>query len=643
MLLLLRRYFSHGSVLCKKRLYCAAYQHLIFNRNQSTVKMKPGLLAVTQMTAVQDKETNLKTCIDLVQRAAAVGAKMVFLPEACDYIAESKEASLQLAEPIHGPQVTRYRELAASSSVWLSLGGIHIKEEGDEKISNTHIIINDKGDIVSTYTKGHLFSVHIPEKKLHLEESNYATRGQAINPPVSTPVGEVALGICYDMRFPEMSMIQRKLGAEILTFPSAFTVTTGLAHWEALLRARAIESQCYVIAAAQTGQHNSKRSSYGHAMIVDPWGAVIGQASEGTCFFLAEINLDYLQKVRKEMPVLIHRRHDLYNLEQVTPPHTPHVCQLLPQPSPYVTYKFGQVSVPGSCVFLKSRLSQAFVNKKPVVPGHTLITPEKPSKRLADLLPAEVSDVAQMTQKALKILLKAYNPTSYQIGIQDGPSAGQTIDHLHMHLLPMTPGSIEKLQGHEQDMSIRWRETSEMEEEATRLRNVAADIHSSLSIPVDTPKCLKLQKPVLPDSSAINIPPELLVVKTELSCAYFAPHPVLPGHVCVSLQDKCRDFSEANCNQLTDLLLTVQLVQKSVESNFGVDSSTVMYISGKNQSGDGELLRFHIIPRCKGDLPRNDDIYTAIHNYCHSSLKPDATEELKSQAEQLRKKLYEAN
>ncbi|KAK6052185.1 hypothetical protein COOONC_10309 [Cooperia oncophora] len=145
-------------------------------------------------------------------------------------------------------------------------------------------------------------------------ESEFSKGGDRMVPPVDTPVGRLGLSICYDLRFPELALYNRYKGAEILSYPSSFTLNTGLAHWEPLLRSRAIETQCYVVAAAQTGKHNEKRSSYGHSMVIDPWGAVIAQCSERIDMCFAEIDLSYVDELRKMQPVFAHRRSDLYSL-----------------------------------------------------------------------------------------------------------------------------------------------------------------------------------------------------------------------------------------------------------------------------------------------------------------------------------------
>ncbi|XP_069463286.1 deaminated glutathione amidase isoform X2 [Ambystoma mexicanum] len=275
--------------------------------------LKP-LVAVCQMTSTPDKEGNFITCSQLIREAAFRGASMVFLPEAFDYIGRSTEETLNQSETLKGDLIQRYTNLARECRVWLSLGGFHERGsewETDQRIYNSHLIMDSKGSVVSVYHKTHLFDVEL-EGRVSLKESKFTIPGSEIPAPVSTPVGKVGLAVCYDLRFPEMSLTQVQKGAEILTFPSAFTLTTGLAHWEVLLRARAIENQCYVIASAQTGSHSERRTSYGHAMVVDPWGSVIAQCQEGTGVCYAEVNLDYLHRIREEMPVSYHRRTDLY-------------------------------------------------------------------------------------------------------------------------------------------------------------------------------------------------------------------------------------------------------------------------------------------------------------------------------------------
>ncbi|KAI9233240.1 MAG: carbon-nitrogen hydrolase [Podila humilis] len=271
---------------------------------------------------------------------------MIFFPEASDFIGNPSEEALTLAHPVDGdtgPFLTGLCAQAKQLGIWCSVG-IHEKSPYQGKLYNTHVLINHHGDIVSSYRKIHLFDVNIANGPI-LMESNNTVSGTRLVAPVPTPAGRVGLGICYDLRFPEMALALRKQGAEILTYPSAFTVKTGEAHWgmffgcesalvlllilsrsfvfisscsticfkEVLLRSRAIETQSYVVAAAQAGKHSDKRASYGHSMIVDPWGKVLAECdghSEGIA--VAFVDLASLTRIRAEMPVLEHRRYDIF-------------------------------------------------------------------------------------------------------------------------------------------------------------------------------------------------------------------------------------------------------------------------------------------------------------------------------------------
>ncbi|XP_026792884.3 deaminated glutathione amidase [Pangasianodon hypophthalmus] len=281
-------------------------------RSQHRMTSSHPVAAVCQMTSTPDKEANFTTCKRLIEQAKEGGASMIFLPEGFDYIGSSREETLQLSESLQGDIMTRYSQLARKLKVWLSLGGFHERGhdwENDRRIYNSHVIVNCQGQVVSVYRKGHLFDVELTGKGVSLKESVFTIPGPSLVPPVQTPVGKVGLGICYDLRFPEMSSALQRHGAEILTYPSAFTVATGTAHWEVLLRARAIETQCYVLAAAQVGAHHAKRSSYGHALAVDPWGVVMADCG-GTDVGVAmvEIDMHRLQDTRRDMPVQQHRR-----------------------------------------------------------------------------------------------------------------------------------------------------------------------------------------------------------------------------------------------------------------------------------------------------------------------------------------------
>ncbi|KAK5661590.1 hypothetical protein OQA88_9688 [Cercophora sp. LCS_1] len=268
--------------------------------------------AVGQLTSTASMAHNLRLCQQLVSKAARSGANALFLPEATDYIASSADESVGLVKPVDESEfVLGLREEARRERLPIHVG-VHEPGVDSRKVKNTVLWINENGDIAQRYQKIHLFDVDIKDGPV-LKESASVEPGSRILPPFSTPVGKVASAICFDLRFPEISIALRRQGADIITFPSAFTVPTGQAHWGPLLQARAIETQSYVIAAAQVGKHNEKRTSYGHSMIINPWGVVLAEldkADDEPAIAIADIDFDLLKKIRAEMPLA--RRTDVY-------------------------------------------------------------------------------------------------------------------------------------------------------------------------------------------------------------------------------------------------------------------------------------------------------------------------------------------
>ncbi|XP_018319892.1 nitrilase and fragile histidine triad fusion protein NitFhit isoform X2 [Agrilus planipennis] len=400
-------------------------------------------IAVCQMTATNNKEENYDIIDKLVTEAAAKNAKMVFLPEACDYIGTNKNETKSLAEGIDGPVMTKYKSLAKRNDMWLSVGGFHLKGSAEEdKLYNAHIIIDNNGVIKAIYKKLHLFDVDIPEKNIQLKESNDVFSGDQILPPIDSPVGPLGLLICYDLRFPEVSILLRKKGTNVLTFPSAFTSGTGQAHWEVLLRARAIENQCYVIAAAQYGKHNSKRTSHGQAMIVDPWGQILAECikySENTptnaSIAIATLDNTKLNKIRQDIPVFQNRRDDMYQLVDTSKQEVPSIDAI-----PF--YMFNSHKIPSSTVFYRSKHCFAFTNIRCVVAGHVLVASLRSAKRLPDLAPEEICDLFLTVVKVQKVLEIVYKASSSTICVQDGPAAGQTIPQVHCHVMPRSNGDF---------------------------------------------------------------------------------------------------------------------------------------------------------------------------------------------------------
>ncbi|CAJ0603226.1 unnamed protein product [Cylicocyclus nassatus] len=444
-----------------------------FRRSMSTsATLQRSLIAVCQLTSGHDVDKNFEVCQDMVKRASDHHCKMIFFPECFDFIGRSKEENITMATEEKGAIMDRFRSLAKSSGIWMSLGGLHNKDPSDPRLPwNSHIIIDNEGNTKAIYNKLHLFDLEIPGK-VRLMESEFSKGGKQMVQPVDTPVGRVGLSICYDLRFPELSLWNRQKGAEILTFPSAFTVNTGYAHWEPLLRTRAIETQCYVVAAAQTGKHNEKRSSYGHSMVIDPWGAIIAQCSERVDMCFAEIDTSYVAELRKMQPVFAHRRSDLYTL---------HVNEIDSDDSPM---KFSDHTIAPESIFYRSALSFAFVNLKPVLNGHVLISPKRICHHLTDLTDAETADLFIVAKKVQRMLEKFHNVSSSSVCIQDGEEAGQTVKHVHVHVLARRKGDFgdcpdnmyQTLEKHDKDSTVQPRSQEEMSAEAAQYRDAMRNV-----------------------------------------------------------------------------------------------------------------------------------------------------------------------
>ena len=267
-------------------------------------------IAVAQILSTPSVQSNLATCCSLIEEAAKGGARAIFLPEASDFIAP-KSLAHSLAQPLDGQFVSCIRNAAKQNNIIVSIG-IHERILNASKLFNSQLLIDQAGEIIGHYRKIHLFDVEVSGTTKYLE-SETTMEGEIILDPVPTKVGAIGLATCYDMRFPEQSIKLRKLGADIITFPSAFTPETGRAHWEVLLRARAIETQSYVVAAAQVGTHFAGRSTYGHAMIVGPWGDVLANCGTNSNLVeYADIDHKFLLDIRARMPTFLHRRPSLY-------------------------------------------------------------------------------------------------------------------------------------------------------------------------------------------------------------------------------------------------------------------------------------------------------------------------------------------
>jgi len=263
----------------------------------------PYRIAAVQMVSGEDVAANLDTVARLVRFAAERGARLVLLPEYWPVLSSDERRKLAVAEPAgEGPLQRFLADLARDESVWLVAGTIPITTGDPEHVRNTCLVFDDRGRQVARYDKIHLFNLSLGAESF-CESSTIEAGAEPVG--VATPLGRVALSVCYDLRFPEL--YRRLLPFDVLCMPAAFTATTGRAHWEVLLRARAIENQCYVLAAGQGGTHPGGRRTHGHSMIVDPWGDVLDLLPEGPGVVMADIDPARLQQVRRDLPALANR------------------------------------------------------------------------------------------------------------------------------------------------------------------------------------------------------------------------------------------------------------------------------------------------------------------------------------------------
>jgi predicted amidohydrolase len=268
--------------------------------------------AAVQMSSKQDKQGNLATAERLVRAAADDGATLVVLPEKFNVIG-THEQFVEGAEPLDGPTIGWARELARELGLDLVAGSIAERREGRDKLANTSVHIGPDGELRATYRKIHMFDVVVAGREYR--ESATEEPGDEI---VTSAAGDVSLGltVCYDLRFPELFRILAVRGARVLTVPSAFTAVTGAAHWDTLVRARAIENQAFVVAADQVGVHPGGNESYGGSQIVDPWGDVLVRAPDEECFVAADLDFARQDEVRATLPSLANRVPSAYRWPQ---------------------------------------------------------------------------------------------------------------------------------------------------------------------------------------------------------------------------------------------------------------------------------------------------------------------------------------
>jgi predicted amidohydrolase len=261
-----------------------------------------------QMRSVGDLAANLATCRGLTAQAAAEGARLVVLPECFSFLGRGEGDKLAIAEVVDagGPVTSALRELASRHGIWLVGGGTpEVVPDDPRRTYNTALVIDPTGRLAARYRKIHLFDVDIPGGAT-LRESDATARGDELV-VVDVAGAPIGVSICYDLRFPELyRRLVKDRGAQVLLVPAAFTAHTGAAHWHLLLRARAVEDQAWVVAAAQWGKHNEKRESYGHTLIVDPWGTVVAERADGDGVVVATLDEATVVKRRTQMPCLEH-------------------------------------------------------------------------------------------------------------------------------------------------------------------------------------------------------------------------------------------------------------------------------------------------------------------------------------------------
>jgi len=267
------------------------------------------LAAAIQMNSQDNKEKNVQTAERLIDFAAGKGARLAVLPEMFNFLGPGDQRHAQ-AEEIPGPTILRMIDKATRHKMYILAGSILEVSPEPDKIYNTSVLIDPGGKILARYRKIHLFDI-VVEGQPPYEESASVLPGEEVV-TAETDFGIIGLTICYDLRFPELYCTLSNVGSQVISIPAAFTLHTGLAHWEILIRARAIENLSYVIAAAQVGSHPVNRECYGNSMIVDPWGTVLARAPNIESAAVAEIDLEYLNKARKNLPSLTHRRRGIY-------------------------------------------------------------------------------------------------------------------------------------------------------------------------------------------------------------------------------------------------------------------------------------------------------------------------------------------
>jgi predicted amidohydrolase len=274
---------------------------------------EPFTAACIQFTAGPDPEPNLKEVAGLIRRARDAGAELIMTPEASNLIESGRRRRDKARGEADDPFLAGMRDLARETGAWLLLGSLVIdpagepgNQAGEERLANRSFLIDAAGAIVARYDKIHMFDIDLPGGESYRESNAYRPGGRSV--VAETPWGRLGMSVCYDVRFPYLYRALAHAGADFLTVPSVFTVPTGRAHWHVLLRSRAIENGCFVFAPAQWGEHTAGRQSYGHSLIVDPWGEVLADGGQETGIVTARIDPARIAEARRMVPSLQHDR-----------------------------------------------------------------------------------------------------------------------------------------------------------------------------------------------------------------------------------------------------------------------------------------------------------------------------------------------
>ena len=264
--------------------------------------------ACIQLNSQNHMDENIQSACRLIREAAEKGADLIATPENVEFISKNEEDLFASVQPEENhPALTAFCKLAQELEKFLLIGSLSVKLTDQRKIANRSFLINNNGEIIAKYDKIHLFDTSVTGGETHKESDRVVPGDKAV--VAETPWGNLGMTICYDVRFPHLYRTLAQNGAGIITVPAAFTKFTGEAHWHVLLRARAIETGCYIIAPAQTGEHPSGRKTFGHSLIIDPWGKILADGGKETGVSMAEIDMEKVTSIRKQMPSLEHDRN----------------------------------------------------------------------------------------------------------------------------------------------------------------------------------------------------------------------------------------------------------------------------------------------------------------------------------------------